>query len=65
MWTIEVRADFVGWVERSETHHVMNAVMMGFASLYPSYGQTIYAGRFAATMPHTAITAINSEISTL
>jgi hypothetical protein len=39
-------------------------VMMGFASLYPSYGPAIYA-RFAATMPHTAITAINSEISTL
>jgi hypothetical protein len=40
-------------------------VMMGFAALYPSYGPAIYAVRFAATMPHTAITAINSEISTL
>jgi hypothetical protein len=38
---------------------------MGFASLYPSYGPMIYVARFAATMPHTAITAINSEISTL
>src|SRR3546814_10900307 len=29
---------FVGWVERSETHrHVICAGMMGFASLYPSY----------------------------
>jgi hypothetical protein len=56
--------DFVGWVERSETHRGYG-VMMGFASLYPSYGPMIYAGRFADTMPHTAITAINSEISTL
>jgi hypothetical protein len=34
----------VGWVERSETHHLSNAqlvmvgaIAMGFASLYPSY----------------------------
>jgi hypothetical protein len=40
-------------------------VAMGFASLYPSYGPTIYAARFAATMPHRAITAIKREISTL
>jgi hypothetical protein len=38
---------------------------MGFASLYPSYGPTVYAARFADTMPHTAIAAIKSEISTL
>src|SRR3954462_7761405 len=28
---------FVGWVERSETHHQQWSSMMGFASLYPSY----------------------------
>ncbi len=27
----------VGWVERSETHHWASGVVMGFASLYPSY----------------------------
>ena len=27
----------VGWVERSETHHVSAQRLMGFASLYPSY----------------------------
>jgi hypothetical protein len=32
--------------------------------LYPSYGPMIYA-RFADAMPHAAIAAINSEISTL
>ena len=39
--------------------------MMGIASLHPSYSPMIYAGRFADTMPHTAIAAIASEISTL
>ena len=39
--------------------------VMGFASLYPSYGPMAYAARFADTMPHTAIAAIKSEISTL
>ena len=38
---------FVGWVERSETHHRVNryrltigigVVLMGIASLHPSYG---------------------------
>ncbi|MGX1108763.1 hypothetical protein AB7M47_007146 [Bradyrhizobium elkanii] len=29
----------VGWVERSETHHLgVRMQLMGFASLYPSYG---------------------------
>jgi hypothetical protein len=30
----------VGWVERSETHHShgLLPMLMGFASLYPSYG---------------------------
>jgi hypothetical protein len=29
--------EFVGWVERSETHHAGREEQMGFASLYPSY----------------------------
>jgi hypothetical protein len=29
-------SDFVGWVERSETHRQARR-MMGFAALYPSY----------------------------
>src|SRR6476660_1901332 len=28
----------VGWVERSETHHLACTRLMGFASLYPAYG---------------------------
>jgi hypothetical protein len=28
-------------------------------------GEIVYAARFAATMPHSAITAIRSEINTL
>src|SRR5215470_1750823 len=32
------RFRFVGWVERSETHGLVACVVMGFASLYPSYG---------------------------
>ncbi|MDI4232633.1 hypothetical protein OZ411_07375, partial [Bradyrhizobium sp. Arg237L] len=33
----------VGWVERSETHHSRSvlAKLMGFASLYPSYGTAV------------------------
>src|SRR5689334_6470993 len=31
------RLQFVGWVERSETHHFSYMTMMGFAALYPSY----------------------------
>src|SRR5215216_6005131 len=28
---------FVGWVERSETHHLLRRALMGIASLHPSY----------------------------
>ena len=27
----------VGWVERSETHHLLRQASMGFAALNPSY----------------------------
>ncbi len=27
----------VGWVERSDTHHLSRMKLMGFAALYPSY----------------------------
>ncbi|MGY2901323.1 hypothetical protein ACVWVY_000344 [Bradyrhizobium sp. URHC0002] len=68
MWTIRSlgHGEFVGWAKRSvptiseapsviDGGHVANAPLPTLRS---------YA-RFADTMPHTAITAINSEISTL
>ena len=29
---------FVGWVERSDTHHFRPTTSMGIAPLHPSYG---------------------------
>ena len=47
--TRKPRSSFVGWVERSDTHRGGCGTMMGFASLYPSYGPrhapTARAGR--------------------
>jgi len=35
----------VGWVERSETHHLLRRALMGIASLHPSYGTDFKAGK--------------------
>jgi hypothetical protein len=34
----------VGWVERSDTHQCVAQKVMGFASLYPSYGTSLRRG---------------------
>src|SRR5258705_1543552 len=33
----------VGWVERSETHHLYAPALMGIASLHPSYERAVIA----------------------
>ena len=35
---------YVGWVERSETHHPAKVKAMGFAMLNPSYGHHANVG---------------------
>ena len=34
---MEMKPQPVGWVERSETHHLRGGQAVGFASLYPPY----------------------------
>src|SRR5262245_61148035 len=42
MDSVTFEGSFVGWVERSETHHVTARKVMGFASLYPSYRRWLH-----------------------
>src|SRR3954447_8054981 len=48
--------DFVGWVERSDTHHLTARMqLMGIAALHPSYNLFLHTISFAAIKPPPAI----------
>ena len=45
---VPTRDSDVGWVERSETHHLRTPGLMGIAALHPSYALAISAPRYPA-----------------
>ena len=49
----------VGWVERSETHHLLHLreALMGIAALHPSYGTALYPPVIASAAKQSMVTS--------